>query len=271
MSQLSYPINFDKGKPGMRADNADVDVVSRIHADVAQVSTETVGGTPTDGNYDVTIDGILVRTPRVGGSPSTNTDLAVAIAAAINDEPTLANIVTATSAVAVVTITAVHEGDPFTLSEAAPGPGTLVGALVTSSIVGNLPIGIFVRRVAGTDRNIVELTGADAVVDIEGIVELPIGQLENTAEGGPDDLTDDAFDSGSMVPIGRRGRWLMIAEDAVTPDDTVFVRFTATGSEQAGLVRSDADGGDALDASSILRFFDSVSAGGLVTIEVRIS
>jgi len=269
MSQTSYNLSLDKGLAGQRADNGDIDALSFLYADVQQVSTVTVGGTATAGTYSIVINGISVDFVRVAEA---NAAIATALAQAINDEPTLANVVTAVASTLDVIVTAVHEGTPFSVAVVAPAPGTLTPVLTTTSVVADLNLGVFVKRVAGTDRNAVQLETGDAIAAVVGIVERPIGKLENSGQGNViGDTSEDVYDSGSMISVGRRGRWLVEVEDAVTPATTPFVRITATGTEKFGALRSDADGGDAIDASSILRFLDSASAGGLATVEVRIS
>ncbi len=269
MSQLSYPINLAKGNPGQRADNGDVDVLTFLHALIPQITTVTVGGSATAGNYDITIDGVLTRFVRVAEA---NAAIAQGLVDAINAEPTLANVVSAAINGLDVVITGLESGNPFTVAVAAPGPGTLTPVLTQDAdSVLDLPVAIFVKRATGTERNAVLLTGADAVVDVVGLVERPIGQFENTAQGGPDDTTDDTFPPGTTIPVGRRGRWLVPVEEDVTPDSTPFIRFTAGAGEQAGALRASADGGDALDASSILRFLDITPANGFATVELRIS
>lgn len=267
--QLSYPIANELGNPGQRADNGDVDSRSYLHADVAQVSTVTVGGTATAGTYTITINGIDVDFVRVA---ETNAQIATALAAAIEAEPSLANVVTAVDSTLDVVITAVHEGTPFTVAVVAPAPGTLTPVLTTSSVVADLNVGIVVARVTGTSDRLRVLAPGDAVGDFIGIVERPIGHFENDGQGGVfGDTSVDAYDSGSVVSVGRRGRWLVEVEVAVDADDSVFVRTTATGTEVFGAFRNDADGGDAIDASTVFRFLSAAAAGGLAIVEARIS
>lgn len=279
MSQLSYPINQPTANEGQRADAGDVDVLSMVHAEIPQISTITFGGTPADGDYVVSVtlpSGVVVdvTTTRAGGTPSANTDLAAQHVLDVDAVEALNGVLTAVdSGGGVVTYTFVEHGQAYPIATSPPGAATLVAANTQNA--GDavaLPIGKFVARLTGTNRTVKVLESGDAVADVYGLIERPIGQIENTGNGGEGvDATDLEYNVGSMVPAGRRGRWMVRAEDPVTPDSTCFIRMVAGAGEVAGSVRSDADGGDALDASSIARFLSTAAAGDLVKVEVRIS
>lgn len=276
MSQLGYPINQPIANEGQRADNGQHDVLSMVHAEIPQISTLTFGGTATDGSYVTTITlpsgaDVVVTTVRAT-TPATNSDLAEQHAIDLNATEALNGVVEAVDVAAVVTLTFTDKGQVYPIGTSAPGPGTLVAANTQDADSTNpLPIAKFVARLTGTDRTAKVLDSGDAVADIFGLVERPIGQIENTGTGGEGvDGTDLEFPVGTMIPAGRKGRWMIRAEDAVTPDTTAFIRFTATGAEVAGSLRSDADGGDALDASSICTILGTAAAGNLVKVEVHI-
>lgn len=84
------------------------------------------------------------------------------------------------------------------------------------------------------------------------------------------------------IPVGRpasimtEGEVWMIAEEAVTPSDTVFARFLMNGSPGAfdavGRVRNDADNGGSVeraDAVPHAKFLHSAAAGEAVRVYVR--
>ncbi len=71
--------------------------------------------------------------------------------------------------------------------------------------------------------------------------------------------TDTEYGDKQAVPALRRGQVWMLAEDAVAPGGDVFVRFVATGGEELGRVRSDADGGDAVALPGAA--FDTTTSG----------
>lgn len=274
MSQLGYSLEMTTGLKGQRADAGDVDVRSYKYPRLAQITTATVGGTATAGDYEITI-----TDPRFGDvvvsftrTTETSAQIADGLVAAILAEQDLNGVCTAEigGAAEDVVITFLHTGIEYAVATSAPAPGTLVAVETQSAVVANLNLAICVK-LGGADDELAILESGDGVGDVIGIVERPIGQLENTQADGNTDTTEDTFGAGRMIPVGRRGRWLVEVETAVTPASTPFVRAIATGSEIAGSFRDDADSGDAFDASSIFRFLSSADAGGLAIVEARIS
>lgn len=78
----------------------------------------------------------------------------------------------------------------------------------------------------------------------------------------------------SAVPLLRRGRIWVMAEQAVAPTDPVFVRYTANGTiggvvTAAGQFRKDADTSRALAVPNA-RWVTSAAAGGLAVLEVNL-
>lgn len=71
------------------------------------------------------------------------------------------------------------------------------------------------------------------------------------------------------VSILNKGRVWMIAEDAVSAGDAVYVRYTANGAGKVvGQVRSDGDSSKAA-ALSRAKFASSAGAGDLVLVELN--
>lgn len=106
------------------ADNYGLDLLG-----VAQVVTYTVGGSIADGNYIITIDGTDVLVVR-DTTPVTNDNMATALRAAINDDPLVSQLVTASGATAAVIVTKNDPGS-FSFDSSVTGGGTLVPALTT--------------------------------------------------------------------------------------------------------------------------------------------
>ncbi len=71
--------------------------------------------------------------------------------------------------------------------------------------------------------------------------------------------------------ILRKGRVLVIVEEAVTPASSVFFRHNAPGAlpEALGRFRTDADAGDATQVTAA-RFVTSASAGELAILELNL-
>lgn len=100
--------------------------VGRLDTDQAQIVEFTVTGAIT-GTYTITINGIAETFAAVVPA-DTPTTIAAGLAAAINGNPTLSAVVTASPAAAVCTVTADVAGTAFTYSSAAPVGGSMTEA-----------------------------------------------------------------------------------------------------------------------------------------------
>lgn len=104
-------------------------------------------------------------------------------------------------------------------------------------------------------------------VNFEGITHhthaVELGSIVGTAtEGIPED---------KPANILRKGRIVVLVEEAVTPADSVFFRHNAPGAlpEALGRFRTDADAGDATAVASA-RFVTSAAAGELAVLEINL-
>lgn len=116
-----------------------IDLVNS-YPQAAQVSTFAVtGGTGAGNTVSVVVNGIVKAYLTVSGD-TTTTLIAVAMAELINSDPLLKGILTASSAVAVVTLTGMGPGDTFTL---VAGTNTGSATLVTTAATANsIPFGV---------------------------------------------------------------------------------------------------------------------------------
>lgn len=115
----------------------------------------------------------------------------------------------------------------------------------------------------------------------DGDVELPDATGEVTAVGslrgvsvldfGREALPNGVYADNEPLPILRKGRVFMVAEDAVTADTPVFVRFSVSGSEELGRVRSDADGTDAVAAPGCSFVTSTTGNDELCVVEVNLA
>jgi len=78
------------------------------------------------------------------------------------------------------------------------------------------------------------------------------------------------YEQYDTVPVLRKGTVWMMAEDACTEGDAVFVRFTAGAGEECGRVRSDADTADAVAAPSCVFRSSTTSTDELILVEVNL-
>jgi len=250
--QTSYSRNMDTAVKGQVAAIGDVARIARTYALASQVGTLTVGGTAANGDYVATFtdpdtgEDIAVTVTRSGGTPSSNNDLAAALAAAVNDAANgVAHLITATVATNVVTYTAVRKGEVIDVATSAPGTGTLAAAVTTAATAADLPVGIGVVQASDDDECRLATSG-DAAVDILGVVERDHSAIKSNAGSSG----DDSLEQGATVSIVKRGEIWVEVEEAVTPGDDVYCRVVAGAGEQAGAFRTDADSGDAVQLSS---------------------
>lgn len=265
--QLDYSIEMRQALEGQPEHAVNYDRLSFVNALTTQVTTLTVGGTATDGAYTYTAtnpDGIVASvTVTRATTPATNDDLATAIAAAINVSSQFVGIASATSAAAVVTVT-FRRPLVYTNTTAAPAPGTLVAANTTSAGGSYIRVGTFVKKGTG-DRELTPVVDGTTIAQIMGVA-LRTGQIINGESFG---LSYDAYEPGDVVAVGRSERIALKVYESVTPTSTpyIWIDHAVTTVPVGGLVAS-ANGGDAIDASSICRFLSTASAGGLAWVEI---
>jgi hypothetical protein len=83
------------------------------------------------------------------------------------------------------------------------------------------------------------------------------------------ELDDDgALKPGATFAVGRKGRYRVLVEDAVSPGDSVRVRAVAAGDEVPGAFMTGADGTDAIDISAFAQWRTSADAGEVAVVEI---
>lgn len=227
----------------------------------SQINTITVADNDA-GTYSVTItapEGEFVTSrPVVAQSIA---QIADELADAINDNEDLLNIVSAESdGVSVITLTFLHAGVSYTVAVSSAS-ADLVLALSQSAGGSNFPLGIGV--VDAGDKTARLPQSGDVALDILGIV-CNRGDVELPFQTGFDSSAQ--LVPGAELAVLRQGEIWVRPETAVSVNDPVYCRVVATGSEQAGALRNDADGGDAVQLSA--RFRTAASAGGLAKIQI---
>jgi hypothetical protein len=271
--QLNYSYNMREALEGARVDSGAYDCLSYLNPSLAQISTLTVGGTASDGDYVTTF------TPSDGGAavtitvtrattPSTNTNLATAIAAAINASSAMLGVASASSASAVVTVTFRRPGITYTITTTAPGTGTLVAATTQATGGGYVRVGKFVARNTSYDRQLTPIISSTTIATVVGVAERT-GQIINGESFG---LTYDAYRPGDEISVIRAGRVWMIAGENVTPASTPYVWVDHTDTTHpVGTLVAAASGGKAVSAATICRVLSTATAGNLASVEMIIS
>lgn len=125
-----------------------------------------------------------------------------------------------------------------------------------------IPFGRAVAKDSATDSACKLPDGAG--VDIVGIA------VRDSATEESDATAENAYATESAVAVLRRGRIYVVVEEAVTPDDAVFVRHTANGLlTSLGIFRTDNDGGNALEITSA-RYVTSAGLGELAIVDINL-
>lgn len=243
--------------------NCDPEAICSLTAPLLAQINEIVVADNDAGTYTITIvapEGSFSVSLTVVAQ--TVAQIADAMAASLAALEGLENIVSATSdGVDTITLAFLHVGYSYTVSVTSASADLVLSE--TQSAGGpSFPLGIGVVD-SGGEIGRVPTTG-DVAFDILGItvrspyLTVPFGFFEAEAPA--------AFTAGSKMSVMRMGSCWVSPEVAVAVNDPVFCRVVATGSEQAGALRNDADGGDAVALRA--RFRTAASAGGLARIEI---
>ena len=116
--------------------------------------------------------------------------------------------------------------------------------------------------VKGTaDGQVVLPTGTAEITDgsTMGISVYDAAHTPAHLVAGSSAAAETEYGDEESIPVLKKGRVWMVAEDAVGQGDAVFVRHVAAGAENLGTVRSDVDGADATELPGAR--FESTTTG----------
>lgn len=229
----------------------------------SQTTVFHVSGT-NDGTYTLRIAGEEgTFDSSFVASSNTTAQIIDGIIGAVTGNNDLNNIVSATSdSVATGTLAFIHEGYSYTVSYPSNPSTSLSTDSSSDASPARVPLGIgVVDNGSGGAR--VPASG-DSALDILGISVRNADQVLTLDYQQP----DPGLAAPASVSAMRQGSCWIECETTASVNDPVFVRIVATGDEQAGAVRIDADGSDAVQIPG--RFRTSCSAGGLARIEVNL-
>lgn len=119
-----------------------------------------------------------------------------------------------------------------------------------------LDFGLMVSKVAGDDDG----------------AELPTASTADMIGVTVRDLTKVSGDYqiGDAASVMKKGKVYVKVEEAVTPDDDVFVRFAnGAGGTVKGIFRTDADTATAVQVTNA-KFMTSADAGGVAVIDLSL-
>ena len=269
------------GPAGARSRTAGYDSRrSAINPSLPMNFTAAIGGTADDGEYSITVKddvtGENYTTKFERADSETNAEIATELGANWNSQSKANDLFTASVVDDDITFSGKIAGRTFTVTKSAPGTGTIT--IATSQAAGGtkLPPGIFVARskVGSADGYTPDevrlLKTGDAIGAVYGFLER-LQILGEIRDDGDTVTADETYKPGDIVPPMRQGSfWMDCETDFNALTDTPYLRVVAGAGEQAGVIRKNNDGGDAIDASSILKVIQGTSAAGRVEVHIDI-
>ncbi len=149
----------------------------------------------------------------------------------------------ASSSGAVVTVEERIPGFGFDISGAAAPGGASLTPLDITNPTGDLPLGIAIAPIDDDFNSIRELTNADTIQSVLGVVGHDEGSDIKLNDGDP--KADDVYEEGSAPDILTGGLIPVQVEAAFTNVNLpVFVRKNAPGTQQVGAFSAVTLGGD---------------------------
>ncbi len=152
--------------------------------------------------------------------------------------------------------------------------GALIDTFIQGEASAEVPFGSFVVLSTGTT-----LPGTASAPNVPTGI-LPAASGDNYGHGGVVvhshwydkrlQLGEDGVLPGNLISVMRRGRIWVNVEEAVTPADSVFVRYTASGANVPGNFRTDADTSKALQLYGC-RFASITTGAGLAILEIDLN
>lgn len=201
--------------------------------------TVVFGGTPTDGNYTTTIEhsslaggSVSVTTPRSGGSPAANTDLAAQHETDLQAEPALYGLLSTAAASGtqnrLIFLPGVTE---VSVSTSAPSPGTLVASELMQAVNDVTPAGPAIAVAYSVEIDLASIPAAT----LSGA-----GAYTQGARGGFPSHVDRGRASIDVVTAFGAGRTLTLGDETepagllgATPVDLNTAGRTLTSASEA--------------------------------------
>lgn len=224
-----------------------------------QVSSVTIGGSASDGDYTITIvdaqTGTSLGTATfTRGSGESNATIATELIDAVNGLASAPNKFTASSGGSgVVQIDFDHANKQYTVTAAAPGSGT---ATVATTETGgtDIPFGRFL--VYSGDEAMVLPDGASPG-DIRGV---SVRDFQFVNQGSALASADDVIPPGSLFAAGFEGKIWLINNGSVASarGGSIFVVVNTAGGNALGEARADDDGANSVELDSRAAYWDEV-------------
>ena len=263
MPQFSYAEAIARN--GQIAEGGPRRIDSYLNALVAQESDIDFATTGPDGTYTVRITGEEgVFEGSFVASGNTVSQIIDGLIADFGDE--LLNVATLTNNDPALEFRAIHPDRVYTI-EFPSNPSTEMSLSVVQAAGGTrIPLGTVVIQGANDDEAQVPGAGTTSANAL-GIL---VNNTDSEVNSG-DPTVEDGFPPGSTLSVMRGGAIWVNTEDAVSANGNVFFRIqnaAAGTTEGIGKVRSDVDGGDAVQLLGA-KFKTSTTAAGLAKVLIQ--
>lgn len=222
------------------------------------------------GTYSFKIDGTLVTYTTTGGDDADTTTAGLLVdfqGKKAAQRSAKANVLAASSE--VLRLQGRSPDDSYAITNVTvPGGATWTFADATTQR-GRLGLGLGVAFVDDDPESLRELASGDIGTTLVGVTV----EGYEVAPNSGDPAEEDGYDPGSPVTYVHHGHVPVPVETDITSlNDPVYVRIVATGDEEAGAWRNDADGGDAVLVSNarwtLLSYLDNQARN---TAELRVN
>lgn len=149
-------------------------------------------------------------------------------------------------------------------------------AVAVAGLLGDSDSGKYARTYRNAEGAGIPF-GVAVQLDSTGVISLPDSSGDDirgitvfTHAHDNQSLADDlGIPDDDACTVLRRGTIWVVCEDGCDEGDSVFYRHTASGAEQLGALRTDADGTDATQISGA-EFLTTASAGGLALVSINL-
>lgn len=266
MSQLTYNSIPPNAFAGMLADGGLRDVVSAV----AQPNKTIV--TPTAANSTLyTLRAAYLDNSGTNFQVATHEDVSYTSDSTALVSEITAGLTAAINADTLFPFDAVDTGTTVELTPRLGSPsGTLssvgTGTLTLSSFTSDIPFGVAVVMANGlSDECRVPQASGDIGPDVLGVaLSTQFIESQPATDTGP-----ARYRAGDQVNILRVGRVWVKPEDSPVAGGDVYVRYSASGSQQLGAFRTDTDSSTAAKLTGA-KYLSSPDADGLVLVQLNL-
>lgn len=139
----------------------------------------------------------------------------------------------------------------------------IIDSATSEEASAEIPFGVMLQQGTGDDG--AKLLGTSAAAMAVRLLGIAV-RAHDFAVGS--ELGTTGLKPGATFGCGKKGRFKVLVEDAVTPLSHVRVRAVAAGAEVKGAFRALADGTDCVDISAFAKWRTSAGIGEVAVVEI---